>query len=49
MAPPEAYISWSPGKDSAWALHLAREGRLAEVAGLLTTVNLFADLVRLRG
>jgi uncharacterized protein (TIGR00290 family) len=33
------WLSWSSGKDSAWALHtLCREGRL-EVVALLTTLN----------
>jgi diphthamide synthase (EF-2-diphthine--ammonia ligase) len=32
-------LSWSGGKDSAWALHLLRRAGEFEVAGLLTTVN----------
>jgi diphthamide synthase (EF-2-diphthine--ammonia ligase) len=32
-------LSWSSGKDSAWALHLLRQQSDVEVAGLLTTVN----------
>jgi uncharacterized protein (TIGR00290 family) len=32
-------LSWSSGKDSAWALHLLRQQSGVEVAGLLTTVN----------
>jgi len=32
-------LSWSGGKDSAWALHLLRQSRECEVAALLTTVN----------
>jgi len=32
-------LSWSGGKDSAWALHLLRQGGEFEVGGLLTTVN----------
>lgn len=32
-------LSWSGGKDSAWALHLLRRSGEFEVAGLLTTVN----------
>ncbi|MDX2205711.1 MAG: ATP-binding protein [Hyphomicrobiaceae bacterium] len=37
-------LSWSTGKDSAWALHrLRREG--VEVAGLFTTVNSAVDRV----
>ncbi|MDJ1009626.1 MAG: adenine nucleotide alpha hydrolase [Paracoccaceae bacterium] len=33
-----AILSWSSGKDSAWALHVARQTGLA-VTGLFTTVN----------
>jgi uncharacterized protein (TIGR00290 family) len=36
---PKALISWSTGKDSAWALHVARRSRQVEVVGLLTTVT----------
>jgi uncharacterized protein (TIGR00290 family) len=32
-------LSWSGGKDSAWALHLLREMGEFKVSGLLTTVN----------
>ena len=32
-------VSWSGGKDSAWALHLLRLAGEFEVGGLLTTVN----------
>jgi len=39
MAEPKALIAWSSGKDSAWALHVARESGDAEIAGLLTTVT----------
>jgi uncharacterized protein (TIGR00290 family) len=37
-------LSWSSGKDSAWALHLLRQ-QGANVAGLLTTMNEEADRV----
>lgn len=37
-------LSWSSGKDSAWALHLLRKTD-AEIAGLLTTFNAAADRV----
>ena len=41
-------LSWSSGKDSAWALHVLRqEGR--HVAGLLTTMNEEADRVAMHG
>ncbi len=32
-------LSWSSGKDSAWALHLLRQQADIEVVGLLTTFN----------
>jgi uncharacterized protein (TIGR00290 family) len=32
-------LSWSSGKDSAWALHLLRQRDDVEVVGLFTTVN----------
>jgi uncharacterized protein (TIGR00290 family) len=43
-----ALLSWSSGKDSAWALHLMRSPVLkmdVEIAGLLTTFNQVADRV----
>lgn len=39
MDKPKAWISWSSGKDSAWALHTVREEGELEVTALLTTVN----------
>lgn len=38
-------LSWSSGKDSAWALHVLRQGSDYEVAGLLTTFNQAANRV----
>jgi uncharacterized protein (TIGR00290 family) len=38
-------LSWSSGKDSAWALHLLRQNPEVEVAALLTTFNQAADRV----
>jgi len=38
-ARPKALVSWSSGKDSAFALHRVRRGGEVEIAGLLTTVN----------
>ena len=32
-------LSWSSGKDSAWALHMLRRTNPGAVAGLLTTIN----------
>ena len=36
-------VSWSSGKDSAWALHVLRGREDIEVAGLFTTLNAEAD------
>ncbi len=38
-------LSWSSGKDSAWALHVLRQRAEFEVVGLLTTFNAEADRV----
>jgi uncharacterized protein (TIGR00290 family) len=34
-----AWVSWSTGKESAYALHVARRDRRVDVAGLFTTVD----------
>jgi uncharacterized protein (TIGR00290 family) len=36
---PKAWLAWSSGKDSAWALHTVRLAGEFEVVALLTTVN----------
>jgi uncharacterized protein (TIGR00290 family) len=41
----KALLSWSSGKDSAWALHMLRAAHDLEVVGLLTTVNRQFDRV----
>jgi uncharacterized protein (TIGR00290 family) len=38
-------LSWSSGKDSAWALHLLSQRNDVRIAGLLTTFNSAADRV----
>ena len=38
-------LSWSSGKDSAWALHILRRQGEYEIAGLVTTVNSAFDRV----
>ena len=38
-ARPQILLSWSGGKDSAWALHLLRQENKYEVVALLTTIN----------
>jgi uncharacterized protein (TIGR00290 family) len=39
MMRPKAWLSWSSGKDSAWALETVRQQDAIEVVALLTTVN----------
>src|SRR5882762_8298160 len=39
MGLPKILLSWSGGKDSAWALHVLRQRGEFEVVGLVTTVN----------
>lgn len=39
MSRPRALLSWSSGKDSAWALHVLRAEDRVDVVGLVTTVN----------
>ena len=34
----KTWLSWSSGKDSAWALHVLRQSTEYEVVGLFTTV-----------
>ncbi len=36
---PRALLSWSSGKDCAWALHVLRQHDDVEVVGLVTTIN----------
>lgn len=45
----KALVSWSSGKDSAWALHILRQQGEYEIAGLLTTVNETFDRVAMHG
>jgi uncharacterized protein (TIGR00290 family) len=42
-------LSWSSGKDSAWALHLLNLKRPGAVGALLTTVNESANRVAMHG
>jgi uncharacterized protein (TIGR00290 family) len=39
MMRPKTLIAWSSGKDSAWALHVARQSGDYDIVGALTTVN----------
>jgi len=45
MARKKCWLSWSSGKDSAWALHVLRQRDDLEVVGLLTTLNGAAERV----
>ena len=38
-------VSWSSGKDSAWALHLLQQSEECKIVGLLTTLNSAFDRV----
>ena len=49
ILPPKAFVSWSSGKDSAFALHEARRLGLAEIVGVLTTINEVYDRVAMHG
>jgi uncharacterized protein (TIGR00290 family) len=42
---PRLWLSWSSGKDSAWALHALRRQDDYEICGLLTTINATAARV----
>lgn len=42
-------LSWSTGKDSAWALHTLRQTPGVDVVGLVTTVNVAAQRVAMHG
>ncbi len=45
MTRPRALLSWSSGKDSAWALHVLRARAEVEVVGLLCTLSAAHDRV----
>jgi uncharacterized protein (TIGR00290 family) len=42
-------LSWSSGKDCAWALHVLRQQPGIEIVGLLTTLNTEFDRVAMHG
>jgi len=46
---PITVVSWSSGKDCAFALHQLRSQNLGEVVGLLTTLNEENDRVAMHG
>lgn len=45
VTPARAWVSWSSGKDSTFALHAARRDQTIDVVGLLVTLNRDADRV----
>lgn len=49
MSKPRAWVSWSSGKDSAWALHVVRQRSEIDVVALLTTVNTAYSRVAMHG
>jgi uncharacterized protein (TIGR00290 family) len=46
---PRVVLSWSSGKDSAWALHLLRQQQDVQIIALITTFNAAADRVAMHG
>jgi len=48
-SPQRILLSWSSGKDSAWALHVLRADPRFEVVGLLTSVNERHERVAMHG
>ena len=46
---PKALLSWSSGKDCAWALHLLRQRGEVQVVGLVTTFNEAFQRVAMHG
>jgi len=49
MPKPLAWVCWSTGKDSAWALHVERRRGEVEVTGLLTTITEAYNRVSMHG
>jgi len=47
--PTRTLLSWSSGKDSAWALHLLQQQKEVAVVGLLTTFNEATERVAMHG
>ncbi|MEI8364978.1 MAG: hypothetical protein WCF65_01040 [Parachlamydiaceae bacterium] len=45
----KVFISWSSGKDSAWALHILRQDPSVDIAGLFCTVNKAFNRVAVHG
>ena len=49
MSRPKLLLSWSSGKDSAWALHVLRSRADFDIVGLFTTFNAAFDRVAMHG
>jgi len=49
VSPVRGWMSWSSGKDSAFALHTVRTGGRVEITGLLTTLTAAADRLAVHG
>ena len=49
MTKTKVLLSWSSGKDSAWALHRLRQDPAIEVVGLFTTLNQAFERVAMHG
>lgn len=49
MTRPKVLLSWSSGKDAAWALQALRQAGEVEVVGLLATTNEAFDRVAMHG
>lgn len=49
MSRKKTLLSWSSGKDSAWALHTLQNDPTIELVGLLTTLNQSAERVAMHG
>ena len=47
--PKKTWLSWSSGKDSAWALQVLRQSTEYEVTGLFTTINGAFNRVAMHG
>lgn len=46
---PKLLLSWSSGKDTAWALHVLRQQGVYEIVGLVSTVNTAFNRVSMHG
>ena len=49
MQPKKVLLSWSGGKDSAWALHVLSQDSRYQIAALLTTINQHFGRVAIHG